>query len=312
MAILALMIGSFEVADAQISLPQLGFKVEGETIRPIWGIPGSSRTGKPLDLSALVRVEIASDQQYLLGVRSADHQLMVVDLGNTASPVATPIEGSFGDPDGLAVSPTGSAAAIFSSRDRAVQIISGLPNHPAIRESYPVKSEHTPNAMAVSDDGKTVLFAADGYLWTAGKDGNSRFGSARGRISAIQFLRNSQDAVVADQGFNELLLIKADEPGNQKSLLYSSRDGISRPVGIGLSKDGTRLFIANASNGTVAIGDLANGRLTVVPCGCEIAGWYSLAVDSSFRISDPKGASYIIDAHTSVPQVSFILPQVGD
>jgi hypothetical protein len=308
LSLLLMTFGNAGTAAAQVSLPQLGFKVDGDAIRPIWGIPGSSRTGKPLVLGAVSKAETPLDQQYLIGVRDADQVVIVADLRNTNAPGMVTIEGSFDHPDRLAVSPSGSAAAIFSSAAHAIQIVSGLPDQPRIRNSFPVSTGESPTALAVSDDGTTILFIAAGNLWTAGKNGSVPFGGSHGTDLAIQFLRNSQDALIADKATDEVLLIKADEPGNQKAYLYNSRNGISAPVGIGLSKDNSRLFIANSGSGTVAIGNISGGNLTVVSCGCQIKRFFPLALDSAFRIEDSSGTSFIIDAHTGVASLSIVLP----
>jgi DNA-binding beta-propeller fold protein YncE len=75
--------------------------------------------------------------------------------------------------------------------------------------------------------------------------------------SAVALLRQDRDLLVTDAGSNQLFRIRDFAGEAAMEALASGRDGVAGPVGIEVSADGRRVFVANAAErGSVLVMDL--------------------------------------------------------
>src|ERR1051325_4595189 len=141
--------------------PILGFLPDqnGTVIRPIMGIPGASTPGQPLKLSVdILGATISPRQDYAIASRSADAQVVVIDL--TADPPAiNAVSGTSFNAGLVATSPTGSAAAVYDSASGTVEMIGGLPHSAAVVAGFNISSISSApvTGLAISDDGTIAL-----------------------------------------------------------------------------------------------------------------------------------------------------------
>src|SRR5437867_3169498 len=118
--------------------PILGFTRDsaGRVIWPIIGVPGAAAFAGRLQLDAGIRNAIISPaQDYALAVRSDDGSVVVISL-TADPPTLSPISGTHLNPDMMATSPTGSAAAVYDPETQIVQVIGQLPHAPELIHEF--------------------------------------------------------------------------------------------------------------------------------------------------------------------------------
>ena len=141
------------VAQSSLSGPSLGviYDAAAQAIRPVWGIPGASTTGKRIDTGfAITAAAISPAQDYALAM-SADGSLKLVIFTpdgisiQDVKPAATP--------DRMVLSPAGSAAILYYKSAAAVQVVSGLPNSMQAGPQIDISAlPQAPDVFAISDE----------------------------------------------------------------------------------------------------------------------------------------------------------------
>src|SRR5262245_43726317 len=119
---------------AAINGPSLGFVSDdrGTTIWPLLGILGASVPGPPLALpESVTNAAISPQQDYALAISTSTGQPVIIRL-DTSDLTSVPLVGGRSNPGVIALSPTGSGAALYEKRSRVLQFISGLPAAPQI------------------------------------------------------------------------------------------------------------------------------------------------------------------------------------
>lgn len=289
--------------DIPVAGPVLGYAWEAASgrLRPILGIPGSSLLGAPLEIGAsLSRAQVSPRQDYALGVNADSGAVLIVRLNG--SPSAEPLAGLGPGADGIAISATGSAAAIYSGDRQTLHIVTGLPDAPAVAAAA-LPGPLT--ALAVHDSGELALAVASEQLYALGPGAEPRRLGPVGAAAAMAFAENSRDALVADPDRGEVFLLRGE---NERLILAGERDGVRDPVAVALV--GRHGFVANRGSNTVLLVDLAGGPAVVVPCPCEVAGLERLRGEAVFRLTHSFGsASYLLEAAgPAEPRLWFVPP----
>jgi hypothetical protein len=138
--------------------------------------------------------------------------------------------------DSIALSPTGSAAALFSSSQGRINTFTGMLQGASAAGVVNVNGLGTVSTFGISDDGGSVAVGvSDGhagavFLSNAGKQ--PRLVVSMSHPASIAFLHNSHDAIVADDLANTIYMLSSGQP----FAIASSQDGIARPVGIATSE----------------------------------------------------------------------------
>lgn len=302
--------------DSAVAGPVLGYLWDqaASGLRPIFGIPGSSVLGAPLNTGArLAWAEVSPRQNYALGVSSDLQRLILLDLRSDA-PSSLDI-GAAGsstaglNPERIVISSSGAWAGLYYSDSRLVQIFSGLPDAPALAGTTDLSSlPGVLTAIAISDQGGLVLAAVSqgetGSLFAISPGATPRFVGAVGRASALSFVDGSLDAVIADYGRNEIVMIRNVTGDAGRLVLAGPNDGISKPVAISAESNGQRVFAA-VETGVVVLG--AGGQPALLPCLCSPSGLYRLQGSSVFRLNEPSGNPLLLlDAGVGGPRVLFV------
>ncbi|MGH9648668.1 MAG: hypothetical protein ACRD4E_17845, partial [Bryobacteraceae bacterium] len=168
-------------AFAQVGAPQLGWVPDGTRIRPVYGIPAAAAVGDP----------IPADQDFsqIAASPARDYVLVVAaDTGAvslyTARHGLVPIEGAGGAPDSIVLSPGGSSAALWfsslNSSNNQVQVITGLPDAPAVRQLDASFLGSAPGALAISDDGTWVA-----GTWTSAENASVYAFGPNGKLTRL-------------------------------------------------------------------------------------------------------------------------------
>lgn len=276
---LVLVLGAPELASAApppddepalVSGPVLGYVLDSRThsLRPINGIPGSSHIGTPLNLAFPVTAfALSSASSFALVVSGeGDHPVYLIRNFGTGSRFLESIEGAVNGADRIVLNADSSAAALYSAEARRLQIVRGLPDHPQAGPLLDLSSiSGQVTALALDRRGARLLItASDGeqgglYLFDTSADPQAlprriaNFPSP----SALALLHEDRDVVVADATLNQLVLTRDFAGSADAFLLAGERDGMSNPVGIEISADGSRIFIANDGTRSLDVWNLA-------------------------------------------------------
>jgi len=305
-------------AEGSVSGPTLGyfFDQQQRSLRPILGVPGASQIGAGLGLNVELRdAEVAPGQQYALGV-TAEGGVAFVDLRGEVPQTRTLAVGV--GASRVLISPTGEAAAVYDRQGRQVQFLTGMLDAPAAGSTVSLSGvQGLLTAMAVSDDGRTLLAAtssanADGGLYVVEAGGEVRRVSTVGRVLSMSFLPGQDNALVGDYGRSEVLRIDGVTSVAVAAVIAAGRDGVSRPVAVGAGGDLTHAVAALDGSSQVALIPLAGGPPSFVDCNCRPRELSRMRGASVFRLtSDATQPLYVLEARRLGPDGSALEPRVS-
>ncbi len=277
--------------------PSLGFffDLRSGEIRSLFGIPGSASIGPSIQLDRkLSSALVCSSRSFALGVGRIDGNVELVSLAEAAVNNATPLNVPR-RPSRLFFSPDcSSAALIYDSTAQAV-VLSGLPERPSTRIVDLSVLPTAAIAVAIDDPGTALLVSTS----AEGKGVVERFSNdvsgpqlilSTAGISAMTFLRNSPDAVIADPISNQLFLLRDAAAGQSASSLVASKtEGVGDAASLAVSGDNRYVIVANSASASVAMIDLEKQSGQELPCSCQMKLVSALKSDSIFAFTDKVG-----------------------
>ena len=292
---------------ASIQGPQLGLVFDGnhKALRPILGIPGAAILGQPLDLGVeLHKASISPHQDYALATEGEHSQVVVLIAGHKA---AIPVSGVEQNPDELLLSPAGSAAALYYKGKNTLLILTGLPRAPKVTEELYLSAGRAPSALAVGDDGRTVLAGLGSTVFMVTGSGEVPLLPELLKIAAITIPAHGT-AYVADSGRNQIYRLRGLGGNLETDVIAGPKQGISAPAALAVSRDGGRAFVVNSKSRTVSIIDLrGHAPVTKIACGCAPTGLDRLTGNEVFRLTEPSDRPmWMLDASTHSPRVLFV------
>jgi len=193
-----------QAQSAFVAGPTLGFTPEngGTAIRPIIGIPGAAALRDRVELGTEIRGAIISPtQDYAVAARAEDAQFVVIDLRSVPAAI-TAAAGTFPGADIMAVSPSGSFAAVYDHQSRTIQVVGNILQAPAAVAYF--DASRIPGrlaSIAISDDGAVALARfVDGDITALWVISNyvSPWPLSTDQPSAVAFIPNSHTAIVAE------------------------------------------------------------------------------------------------------------------
>jgi len=290
---------------ARISGPVLGYVLDREAaaLRPVFGIPGAATLGPQLDLGGEIhRSTIAQEAGYALAAVGAERRVRLIrDLeGERSSTLLADVPP---EPEGMLLSPAGSAAALVYGD--SVAVVTGLPGAPVVSRTFERATLLAgARIWAISDDGAHLLLSAPEAVYLLDAEGGWRFLLSTGRTAAAAFLAGSAEVVIADAAWNRVAWIRAS---GEVIPLAGDAEGILDPVAVGVSRDNRRVFVANAGSRAVAVLDLAGGPASLVACQCELTGLERMQGNAVFRLSDPTAdPMWVFDGDAREARVVFV------
>jgi DNA-binding beta-propeller fold protein YncE len=263
---------------AQVGGPLIGYVPYGSTIRPMYGLPAAGVIGEEIAEGGWAGIAISPAQNFVIASSAATGEVLLVNL---VKPSVTSISGAASNPDILAISPHGTAAALWFPLSGQLQTITGLPNSPSIRTIDASFLNASPLAVAISDDGQ---WAAG--LWSAGV---YAFGPNSAVIPlqtdpgivALAFFHNAHDLALATATRASKIV---DLGGAmQSSVLYDYSSQPLSPRAIALSFDNSLAVIADSAGQLLNIG-VASATTNIVDCRCSPTGLYGLG-SALFRLN---------------------------
>jgi len=248
-----------------VSGPAAGFVLDGRshTIRPINGIPGASVLGGPLSVPfSIDKAAIVRD--FALVTRSGDGALFLVRGLRDAVPTVVPLDGVIPGVSLFSLSPSGAAAVLYSASPAQIQVVSGLPDKPAVATAVDVSLlPGGITAMALDDSGSRLVagvhdggdYAVYGLFPSNGDSSPKLLGRAHD-LSAVALLNGGADAVYADRFTNQVFLVHDVAGSADLSILAGEQDGISAPVA--LQGTNSAVYIADAGSSSLTVVDMVN------------------------------------------------------
>jgi hypothetical protein len=273
----------------KLSGPIVGYvwSVTDHALHPIQGVLGNATIGAPLDAGFELTQALPLDERHFLGSTPDETSLVVISAA-TLPFTKSAVAGAPAKPSLAARSEKGSAAVLYYAAEQKIRIVTKLTSTPILAESIdvlPGLGEIT--RMAVSDDGRLVMYAASQpdqdvlYSWTSAS--SHRLVAILRRVSGIALLENS-GTVVVDSKENAVYYFADPTRSAAKVLLADDRNGVSNPTSVAVV-NGERIYVTNASARTVLVLTLSGQVLRSLPCNCEPAGLYPFS-DSVYRLSE--------------------------
>jgi hypothetical protein len=294
---LTLSICAASAAFAQVGGPVLGYVPEGAAIRTMYGLPAAGAIGSAINTGRdFSRIEISPQQNFAIATTADTGAAVVVD---PVKATVTAIAGVSANPDVLAVSPTGTAAALWFTSLGRMQVVTGLPASPSVATMAAPFLNSTPTAIAVSDDGQWAVGVWSAGVYAFGISANIMPLQTDPGVAALAFFHNNHNLAIATAARATSI---ADVGGaNQASVLYDYSQqslllqGIL-PKGIGASFDNQRVLVADAAGKLVNI-TVAGSSANIVDCGCSPSGVYGLG-DAIFRLNGTGPSGTDRSGHT--------------
>jgi hypothetical protein len=301
--------------DGAIGGPVVGFvfDADAEAIRPILGVPGSALTGAPIDAGvALRQAAIAQNGGFAIALAGEKRSVVMVrDLVGAAKVIA--IEGAVPGPDEIILSPGGAAAVLWYKDANIAQVWRRLAGAPTVSRRLDLSVlPGPPSTLALSDDGSTVLASAPSgaseSIFAFDRAGNSRLVLETSQTSAIRFLHNSGDAVIADAGNRSVLLVR--KAGTSAEIVPLA-NGIGVSKALGISADNRRALVASPDSGAVIVVDLEKGGIVDRIAVERASALDPLQTGAVFRLTGLSDRPMLLlDTGAAVPRVLFVPPAV--
>ncbi len=247
-----------------LASPGAGFAFDpsAQVLRRIQGIPGAALVGDAVEFGFPVSAATVAprlDSALVLSADGAPH-LFRLTAGNVQEITGL----SLLAPSRAVYSPSGTSAALLGAS--SVQVIKGLPGSPALAATIPLRAPVKGHgALAISDDGAYLLYAANGPIELIGVAGDSRKLMDATPGSQLAFAAGGHDAAVVHGG--TLYLIQ-DAAGASTIRSYPVPGS---PSAVAFSPDARKLYIASARGRSVLNVDVATGGTTALPCDCAPA-----------------------------------------
>jgi hypothetical protein len=280
-------------AFAQIDGPVTGYLFDRGSLRAVRGIPGAAVLGAGIDVQIAVdRAAVSPNQDYAFLI--SDETLFILKFSDNSQPIQV-----LQAPNRIALSSSGSAAALLYTEARVMRIVSGLPDRFQLLRDFTInESVDLSQTMAVSDQGDAVL-GTDFY----GRDGEITPLMGIGKTTAAVFMKNRSDLIVADGVSNQIVRFTAPAHAMSRITIAEEGDGVVDPIGVGASLDGRRVF-AGMGSGTIISADLATGQLTTILCNCRPSTLQQLKGNAVFRLTDVEYSGILIlDGDAEEPRI---------
>jgi hypothetical protein len=344
LALISLHVGNAQGYSAVIAHPYLGYAYDASrgAIRPLSGVPGAAIMGAPLDLRfRLAAAAISPRQDFALAVSAADNQVRLIVLGPRmagANPVVTRamshpdlmtlsasgsaavlyprmagasplVTDAMPHPDLMTFSASGSAAVLYQKSPARLQILTGLPDSPAVQEVNAGLVANPPVSLAVSDDGELVLMAPEATdsdpVWLLTAQGASLRMLLPGSTGAVSFYGGAQDALAATRS-GDIYLVRNAGSSPDVRLIRAGDDQTSEPIAIQFSADGKQAYTANA-RGFLSTVDLLTGSASSISCQCQPVGLQPLQSGTLFRLTDVTNLPVMLfEPSKTEPRIWFV------
>jgi len=269
---------------AQVSAPVLGFVPDGNSVRPVFGIPAAASIADPLNIPrGIERMAASPRQDYVLASTADNGEVVLVAPDGTL----TSVRGAGNAPDQIVVSPEGTAAALWFSSITHAQVISGLPRSPQVREVDATFLGTTPYSLTVTDDGQWMAGAWRAGNYAFGPNGELNRLPVEDIVPTLGFFHNSHDLAIAT---HEQILKVGDVGGADTLSILLTGQGRLDAMAVGVAASNQQIVIADP-RGRITQLDLASGLTLKAECGCHPQGLFAMG-PSAFRLNGLESGAF--------------------
>jgi hypothetical protein len=266
------------ILSAQLGGPLIGYVPDSTGIRPMYGLPAAGFVARALPAGRdFARIAISPSQSFAIVTTADTGAVMVFQPSSGLSPIA----GAAASPDLIALSPSGSSAALWFPALNRIEAITGLPSAPSIATIDASFLNASPVALAISDDGQ----------WTAGLFSNGVY--AFGTNSAVIPLQTDPGVVALAfaHGNHNLALATATRAtlitgvggAMTPSVLNDYSAQPLSPRAIALSSDNSLAIVADSTGNILQIA-VVSSTANLIDCHCSPEGLYGLG-GALFRLN---------------------------
>jgi hypothetical protein len=329
-----------QAPESALNGPTLGLVADqtASAIRPILGIPGAATWGAPLAVDfATIQTVVAPGGDFALVVARENYRPAIVRATGGAAEWL-PVEPAESAPDIVSFSPRGRSVALYYQAARRLVVLSGMRDGAVQVTQVDMAALPDPvGLLAVSEDGSALLAAipegdstAVYHLTTAPAprqvdlsaeiaDGvpvtpleipaatPARRLAVFATVSALEFMGESLDALVADAGSSAVYLMQDATGSAQTVLLGSERDGLAKPSWV-RALDSRRVLVANGESGNITILYRDGASPSSIPCDCSLTGLSPLG-RAVFRLTEPSSEPLLLlDAGGIEPRIVVVPP----
>jgi hypothetical protein len=306
---LALLIGVCSLAaladNASLTGPVPGFVFDrsSHSIRPIYGVPGSSYLG-PAVLNGVDAAAISPLGRSALVIQAG--QLNLVRNLDSSQPSAAPISGAISAVSRISWGRDGASAAVYATGSQQAQFVRNLnprdlSQPPSVED--PIDLSSISGAVSASSfDGKRLLLGtksqdSGGGIYLADGQSPPRLLAQAANPIALSLDSAKGDLYFADRDTNQIWMVR-DYAGDATPMLFADeRAGVSSPVGVRVTADRRLLINNSGSRGIDALdietrASLAHVDLDFAPHRLEQLGAGSLSL---LNFGAPDGPLYVLD-----------------
>lgn len=274
-----------------IAVPILGYLLDsdGAGLVPIRGVASAPLLGDLVAKPAGVeRIYLPPRQHYALVEQSTTGALAIWHLARrhmaADQDLLDLIPGVSANPDIVAFSPSGKSAALYSSSQTQIQVLTGLPARPVVQTAISAATAGQLTTIALSDDGQIVLatnstgqieLSADGKLlhavpWTYS-------------LRAASFMSNTHNVLLSDARQRQLLLIQSVEAPNSAPAVLGN--GLE-PDHLAVASDGETILALDTARQMLWQIDARTLAAKLVPAGQQAQTLITLRDGHTFLLSN--------------------------
>jgi len=293
--------------------PMLGFVStnNGNEVRAILGVPGASVLSNPLAIPpGVTNLYFAPGQKYAIVAESPGSPVGVLTFPTSTPGPVVEISGAISQPDIVSFSPSGAAAALYSSSQGTIEVVSGLPSTPHL--AFSISSTDLPNAIgliALADDGTTLLGGtANSSVYRLVAGSAPLMVDTVGDLEGVAFVPQSQNALIFDRNNSSLSLLQNVNGSASASSLVGGLTGlggkITLQVAAGLAMvtgtSSNQLWQINLQNSHVQSQQLPATATTLQPLrtsGKYLVSWQSGQPAWIVDTSGQAGAVFFVPAN---------------
>ena len=217
------------------------------SLRPMLGIPGAAYLGNAV-ATGLEAASVAPDGSAALAVQQGGKLMLYSGLRSAPVPTALAVTGGIAIADHFAWAPDSASAAVYSSSSGQAQILSNMDSKPT--GASPIDLLQLPGPVtALAFDGRRLILAVSsadaGGIYLAGGSASLQRIAPAASPSAIALAGSS--LYFADSQSQQVFQVQ-NYAGTPAAVLFANDASIDSPVGVQVSADGQRLYVANAGN----------------------------------------------------------------
>jgi hypothetical protein len=290
--------------------PLLGYVPDAgqRKLRPVWGTPGASTLGDPLQLTHELLWVVPGKDAAVVRSKANLAGLALVSLPEVGT-VEMPIPGSSAEMTMLAQSSSGAAAAMVLAGGNRLLVITGLPDH-ALATQLDISSlPEEPVSLAISESAQVLIGlkrGSGGEIHLVQRDGSSRLVAIVSDPKSLKFFPTGNAALVVDAAAGTVSLIDLSAASGA-SPIAGQADGIAQPLDVEISDDGERIFVLNTGGTELVTLEPKTGGNWSLPLSRRVSGFSRLGERDLFQMTECCDQPVLLlDAAGINPRLVFV------